>query len=101
MELTKENYTENLPIQEQLMFSFLLDVLKDINSYKEKELYIDWRDFHDEYSPERTDPCPDYYGTYTLRYRHCPEFVIGSRMTIDELEDALNLIYYLYFKERH
>ena len=23
-------------------------------------------DYHDTYSPERVDPCPDYYGCYTL-----------------------------------
>lgn len=53
----------------------LTSLLKDIDSlnrtiqgslYKKDEVYISYQDYHDEYSPERVDPCPDYYGYYTL-----------------------------------
>lgn len=68
MKVTKENL-EKLPESERLLMSSLLDDIEEINttiSGSGKELYIDRQDYHDEYSPERTDPCPDYYGYYRI-----------------------------------
>lgn len=71
--------------------SLVLDVER-INTYGNRaEIYIDWQDFHNEYSPERTDPCPDYYGLYTLRSSKNRE-LIGFEMDLDTLEDSLGVL---------
>lgn len=97
MKLTKDNYSTIIPIQEQLLFSVILDSLKYINEYiNDNQMFIDWQDYHDEYSEERTDPCIDFYGSYTIRYEHNPQNVIGSRMTIEELDNILSFLYEMY-----
>lgn len=93
MRLTEENFREIIPIEQQMLFSALLDDLEELNQYTEDILYIDWQDYHNEYSIERTEPCPDYYGYYTLRFEHRPSDVIGDVMTINELDSALCLLY--------
>ena len=93
MRLTEANFREIIPIEQQLLFDALLDDLDEINEYTEDILYIDWQDYHNEYSPERTEPCPDYYGYYTLRFEHKPNARIGDVMTIDQLDSALCLLY--------
>ena len=65
--------------------------LFEINSKLDKEIYIDWNNEHTEYSPERVDPCPDYYGTYTIRYDK--DSTIGSEMDIETLDNSLFLLY--------
>ena len=54
MKLTKLNY-DIVPEKEQ---GLLLALLNDIdgNDVMPRELEIHWQDWHDEYSPERTDP---------------------------------------------
>jgi len=64
-----------------------------------KKLYIDYIDKHTEYSPERTDPCPDYYGMFRLRFENDPYETVGLEMTIDELDTILcALINFMEFK---
>lgn len=92
MKIDFNNY-KNVPEKERnLIFALLFDI-EDINKLSKKQIYIDWQDFHNEYSPERTDPCPDYYGYYTIRDEYLPSEIIGVEMTIDDLDLALCTLY--------
>jgi len=44
---------------------------------------------HTEYSPERTDPCPDYYGFFYIIKDGIP---VGDAMSIDQLDESLSLL---------
>ena len=65
----------------------LLEDLKEINRHTDKMIFIEYQDWHDEYSPERTDPCPDYYGTYALMNGLGEK--IGVNMDTDELDTVI------------
>ena len=95
MKITNENIG-NLPIsdnEKELLRALLVD-LKDINRKSKMELYIDWIDKHTEYSSEWTDPCPDYYGMYQIKYDIEESFeTIGVEMTLDELDIVLCALY--------
>ena len=93
MKVTRENYRQIVPKEEQNLLSVLFDDLDEINQYTEDILYIDWQDYHDEYSPERTDPCPDYYGYYTLRFENLPNETVGTVMTINDLDSTLCILF--------
>lgn len=67
----------------------LLEDLKELNRHSSKMLFIDYQDWHNEYSPERTDPCPDYYGCFRLLAENEN---LGVEMTLDELDSAICLI---------
>lgn len=81
-----------LPKKDQSILDSLLVDLAEINYMLNKhrnsyiEFKIDWQDYHNEYSPERVDPCPDYYGYYSIL---CGNDRIGDKMTIDELDTTL------------
>lgn len=64
-----------------------LDNIIENNIDINKCLSLYYQDWHDEYSPERTDPCPDYYGTYSLLNKLGDK--IGDHMTVDELDTVL------------
>ena len=86
---------EKLPLtnREKGLLETLIEDLEKINEKSEgRSLYIDRQDFHNEYSPERIDPCPDYYGYYTLRWKHNDEMV-GVEMTIEDLDMVLCTLY--------
>ena len=91
MRVTYENI-KTLPINDKekgLLKALLLDI-DDINKINFKSpIYIDWQDFHNEWSPERTDPCPDYYGYYTLKSEALEGEIIGVEMTLGMLDDTL------------
>ena len=83
----------------------LLDDIQNLNqllidkgeSYR--QVYIDYENTHTEYSPERTDPCPDHYGFFTLRFEKNPYDTIGDVMSIVELDDVIcALINFTEFK---
>ena len=93
MKLTRFNFKDVVPKNEQQLLIALFDDLDDVNECGKTNLYIDWQDWHDEYSAERTDPCPDYYGYYTLRFENMNDETVGLQMTIDELDNALCLLY--------
>lgn len=94
MKITKKNYKEIVPKEEQKLVNSLLKDLDDINKYhKEDKLYIDWQDYHDEYSCERTDPCPDFYGYYRIKFESQPYDSVGDVMTIKELDSALCILF--------
>lgn len=85
MKITEENYTV-VPEKEQITLKELLTDLEFINNNSINKLFINWIDCHTEYNPERTDPCPDYYGMYELRLEDDPRESIGVEMTLDELD---------------
>lgn len=79
-----------------LLSNLVLDAVS-VNMFLERinpdrKIYIDYETEHTEYSPERTDPCPDFYGCFTLRYENYPDETIGDPMTIDELDNALFIL---------
>ena len=84
-----------LPDNERQLVISLLDEIKEINKEVNNHrnyfyhLEVDWQDYHNEYSPERVDPCPDYYGYYSLIEG---KKVIGDKMTIEELDNAIFII---------
>lgn len=92
MKVTRETIS-NIPDNDRELIICLLNDVRDINnsikSYSEN-IYIDWQDYHDEYSPERTDPCPDYYGMYTImRNNEC----LSEKLTLNDLDSQLCLLY--------
>lgn len=104
MKVTNENIQDinffayiNRPIQDcQTLLSALLDDILELNNLvKEhgelhKQIYIDYYDEHtDGYSPERTEPCPDYYGLFNLRFEKNPYETVGTIMDLDELDTVL------------
>lgn len=82
---------------QKLIKSLLID-LDELNNLLEdkdesyRQIYINYEDKHTEYSPERTDPCPDYYGMFTLRFVKNPYETIGDVMSLDELDNALCIL---------
>lgn len=93
MIVTEENINR-LPEKEQGLVKALLIDVDEINYHKplnNTSIYIYWIDQHTEWSPERTDPCPDYYGMYRI-VRHNGEY-LGVEMTLDDLDMALCLLH--------
>ena len=41
-----------------------LDIINQTGIFS--PITLERQDYHDEYSPERTDPCPDFFGQYSL-----------------------------------
>lgn len=101
--LTKENikdveYSVGCVSMEELpkMLESLLDevdnineMIKDIHGDMANLLSIAWENEHTEYSPERTDPCPDDYGFF---YIIKDGISVGDAMTIDQLDESLALL---------
>lgn len=92
--ITEENYKDfekNHPI---LLLNLLSDVEKiNVNlvnkGYPNRTLEIWVEDKHTEYSPERVDPCPDYYGCYAIRKKNSNECIGEYLANIHELDTAL------------
>jgi hypothetical protein len=87
--------------QNRLLLLSLYDDLNEINNLLvingyDMQLRIDYENNHTEYSPERVDPCPDFYGCFTLSFEHNQNEIIGDIMTIDELDQALFIIIGFY-----
>ncbi len=103
MKISRRNFRQIVPKEEQERLNSLFDDLDDINVYNKNKLYFDWQDWHDEYSCERTDPCPDYYGYYRLKFQKNQDDCVGDVMTIDELDNALCILFsynYLLYGEK-
>lgn len=92
MKITEENYTV-VPEKEQVILKALLTDLKFINDNSTNKLFINWIDCHTEYSPEWTDPCPDFYGMYELRLEDDPRESVGIEMELNELDLAMCALY--------
>lgn len=81
---------------QSLLKGLLMDLLtlNEILIHKNEEnriLYIDYINEHTEYSPERTDPCPDYYGMFRLKFKR-NDNTVGEEMTLNELDLALLIL---------
>lgn len=105
MKITIDNYKELIPKENHsLIYALLLDLLElntELENIQEpyRKLYIDYITEHAEYSPERTEPCPDYYGMYKLVFEKNPYESVGTEMTIEELDSAMCiLINFIEFK---
>jgi len=89
MKITVDNYKIVSEKDQKLLYALLID-LDEINNMLESKgydkIYIDYIDTHTEYSPEWTDPCPDYFGMYTLRSINNQYEIIGIEMTIEDLD---------------
>ena len=92
MKITKDNI-DVVPKKEQVVLLALLDDLEFINNNSTNKLFINWIEFHTEYSPEWTEPCPDFYGMYELRLEDDPRESIGIEMTLNELDMAMCTLY--------
>lgn len=98
MKVTKENLEEVKKINSKIHIGYLESLCLDLmelnnelenNNLYHKRLYIDIQDYHDEYSSERTDPCPDYYGMLSLRFEN-DNCIIGDFIEkLDELDTIL------------
>ena len=80
----------NIPENEQGLVVVLLNDIAEINDHTHSNLKLEWIDEHTEYSPERTDPCPDYYGMYRVWKDNDH---IGVEMTLDDLDMTLCLLH--------
>lgn len=93
MKVTYENI-EDLPIdnKDKVILKDLLTDIDEINNANLKDpIYIDWEENHTEYSPEWIEPCPDFYGTYSL-IRSTTKDKLGVEMNLDTLDIALCLL---------
>jgi len=91
-----EGYS-SITIAQGILRSLLIDIdllneLLENKGEAYRQVYIDYEDKHTEYSPERTDPCPDYYGMFTLRFVKNPYEIIGDVMTLNELDSSICLL---------
>ena len=98
MKITIDNIQEAKKINDKINTYYLESLcidLMELNNELEnqnlnnKKLYLDIQDFHNEYSPERTDPCPDYYGMFSLRLEN-DNYMIGDYIErLDELDTII------------
>ena len=102
MKVTKENIKDikyifdyyNIENAKNVLESLLIDLLElntelENKGEKHRQLYIDYIDEHTEYSPERTDPCPDFYGYFYLKFEKNPYITVGDVMDLNELDTVL------------
>lgn len=98
MKLTKENYKQYVPEKDWMLCGALLRDVKELNDYLDdtnqsnRTIYIDFETEHTEYSPERVDPCPDYYGMYRLFFEK-QGVSFGVEMDIDYLDGIICTLY--------
>ena len=93
MIITLDNYEDCVADSDQTAIEATLNILEDLNKKlrNDKKLSIFLQDWHDEYSCERVDPCPDYYGTYRLMYSQ--DSVLTWYMDADELLDTVYILF--------
>jgi len=89
MKITNENVKEVSKNEQELLKALLQDV-EEINKIAKNPIEIIYQDWHNKYSPERVDPCPDYYGYYRILTNN--NETIGEEMTINDLDNALMII---------
>ena len=79
----------------QYLLETLLDDLLEFNTSLDdhgenyRHVYIDYITEHTEYSQERTEPCPDYYGYFNIRFEKNPYETVGPIVDLDELDTIL------------
>ena len=86
---------KDIPDYDVLLLKALLFDLNLINQTgKFPELGIEYIEEHTDYSPERVDPCPDYYGMYRL-FKVKTGDTIGEPMTLNNLDLVLCILFEL------
>lgn len=98
MKITKENINQLnidniIKTSDINLLNALLTDINEINKISGNNLYIDIQDFHNEYSAERTEPCPDNFGYYSIRSEKIPCEKIGDFYNIQDLDNAILIIY--------
>ena len=98
MKITIDNIQEAKKINDKISIYYLeslcidlMELNNELENYNlyHKRIYLDIQDYHNEYSPERTDPCPDYYGMFSLRFEN-DNYMIGDFIEkLDELDTIL------------
>jgi len=102
MKVTKENIKDikyianylNIDTGKSVLESLLINLLElntELANHGElhRQLYIDYIDEHTGYSPERTDPCPDYYGYFSLRFEKNQYETVGDILSLNDLDTVL------------
>ena len=101
MKVTTENINSidyiaecsNIEVGKKLLNALLNDV-KVLNAMfisagkADCQVYIDYFNTHTEYSSERTESCPDYFGMFTIRCER-DNNIIGDEMTLDLLDHSI------------
>lgn len=95
MKLTKDNYIDVLKIFNKfteydigLVKSLLLDVDEYSDCVFPCKLELHINEYHTNYSAERTDPCPDYYGMFYIKWEFSDD-IINDYFTLNELDDHM------------
>ena len=96
--IVTENNIKDIPIsdKDKDLLNALLRDLGEINHnlpLYASDICIDWIDKHTEYSPERVDPCPDYYGMYRLWQGNN---TLGIEMDLETLDYVMCILSDLY-----
>ena len=93
MIITVDNINEcdiqSVKDNKELLIALLSD-LKEINNKTKNTYCIDVQEWHNEYSPERVDPCPDNYGYFSIIYN---DEQLGDCMDINVLDNILFILY--------
>lgn len=83
IKITEDNINLVPEEEQSLLKTLLIDINEINNLLPDQEVSIYWQGYHDEYSPERVDPCPDYYGYYLLGSHN---LTIGNRLSLKDLD---------------
>lgn len=102
MKVTKENIKSikyimgynDIDIAHNILDSLLIDIAEinqmlEDNNQSYKKIYIDYENEHTEWNPERTDPCPDYYGLFTLRFEKNNYETVSDIIDLNELDSII------------
>lgn len=81
--------------KDKTLFISLINDLTELNSYIGSNFCIYVEDKHTEWSPERCDPCPDYYGYYRIGFDPDTNEYIGDYMDLNELDNVLYILHEL------
>ena len=88
-------YGDNPSVKKTLinrgLLASLLFYIAELNNQidERKHIYIDYENEHTEYSPERTDPCPDYCGMFRLRFESNPSETVGDYVDLWTLDNVI------------
>lgn len=96
MKLTTDNIDEvkkQFTIYNDVDYAKLHAILQDIEQYNEQRIFpynleAHIVEHHTQYSCERTDPCPDYYGTIYIKWENCGDHIMDD-MNISGLDDVM------------
>lgn len=90
MRISKNNLDKiDVKPSERKILSGILTDIESLNEMTGRDFYIDWQHFHNKYSPERTDPCPDYYGFFSIRTETYASTIGDYYEDVTSLDDAV------------